>query len=155
MALCSPVFSTTLGPRPQGHSLGVTMVTLLLESLRAISNSANLRTEELVNKKSARQNPGQRLLRIALSSVPLGVQRGGQGQQGGWIPGGMDRCLPTWNCLEQAVVSGTWSTRIDLAYPEGRAPPSGSTQNHRSSDNQEDAHVDKESSCLCTAPFLL
>lgn len=127
------------------------MVTLLLESLRATFKFS----QELVNKKAARQNPGQRLLRIALSFVPLGVQRGGQGQQGGWAPGGMDRCLPAWSSLEQAVVSGTWFTRIDLAYPEGRAPPSGSAQNHRSSDNQEDAHVDKGSSGLCTAPFLL
>lgn len=53
------------------------MVTFLLESLRAISNSANLQTEELVNKKAARQNPGQSLLWIALSFVPLGVQREG------------------------------------------------------------------------------
>ena len=70
-------------------------------------------------------------------------------------PGGMDRCLPVWSSLEQAVVSDTWFTWIDLAYPEGRAPPSGPSQNHRSSDNQEDAHVDEGSSCLCTAPFLL
>lgn len=127
------------------------MVTLLLESLRSTFKLS----QELVNKKPARENPRQRLLQIALSFVPLGVQRGGQGQQGGWAPGGMDRCPPVWSSLEQAVVSDTWFTWIDLAYPEGRAPPSGPAQNHRSSDNQEDAHVDEGSSCLCTAPFLL
>ena len=82
MALCSPIFSTSLGRKPQGHSSGVTVVTLLLESLRATFKFS----QELVNKKPARQNPRQRLLQIALSFVPLGVQRGGQGQQGGWPP---------------------------------------------------------------------
>lgn len=113
MALCSPIFSTTLGRRPQGHSSGVTMVTLLLEDLRATFKFSQSPDRGISEQEGCTAKPLDREgfyglpCRLYLWECREGAEvQQGYGPQEEWT----DACLPAWSRLEQAVVSGTWPT---------------------------------------------
>lgn len=126
------------------------MITLLLESLRATFKFSQSPDRGISEQEGCTAKP---LDREGFYRLPCR--------------------LYLWECREGAEVSrgmvprrsGQVPARLEppgascglghLAYPEERAPPSGPAQNDRISDNQEDAHGDKGSSCLCTAPLLL
>ena len=142
-ALCSPIFSTTLGRRPQEHSSGVTMITLLLESLRATfkfsqSPDRGISEQEGCTAKPLDREGFYRLpCRLYLWECREGaeVSRGMVPRRSGQMPA----------CLEPPGAS--------CGLPEERAPPSGPAQNGRISDNQ-DAHGDKGvAACVLPASF--
>lgn len=80
-----------LGHRPQEHSSGSPWSPCFLRASGLLSNLVGISEQEGCTAK-----PRQRASGLPCQFVPLGVQRGGQGQQGGMGPrrnGQMSACL--------------------------------------------------------------
>ena len=148
-ALRSPIFSTTLGRRPQGHSSGVRMVTLLLESLRATFKFSQSPDRGISEQEGCTAKPLDRegFYRLPCRLYLWEYREGAEVSR--WMVPRRSGQMPA--CLPGAAWSKLWSRAPGL--PEERAPPSGLAQNGRISDNQ-DAHGDKGvAACVLPASF--